>query len=80
MVTPTAVTMMLQGQRPHPGRDTVAVKGQTAPSDTTTEMRYEALDRFVVKVTKTETPRETFTMVWLRTGFTWKLSAVRLPR
>ena len=79
MVTPETVRMMVEGQRPQTGRREVPPR-ETAPrSDTDMEMGYESLDRFIVKVRDKQKRTNEFTMVWQRTGFTWKLSAIRLP-
>lgn len=81
MFTPAGMSMMLQDRRPEPGDQVIATttQGPKAPSDIKTEMGYEAWDRFVVKVVWKENPGDSFTTVWLRSGLTWKLSAVRLP-
>ena len=79
MVTPETVRMMIEGQRPQTGRRDVPQRGPTPPSDTDMEMGYEWFDRFIVKVRDKHKPTNEFTMVWQRTGFTWKLSAIRLP-
>jgi hypothetical protein len=79
MVTPETVRMMLEGQRPQPRRRDGSQREPTPPSDTDMEMGYESYDRFIVKVRDMRKPTNEFTMVWHRTGFTWKLSAIRLP-
>lgn len=86
MVTPEAVRMMLQGQRPpapsEPSPSATPSQEDPARSkmdDPQTTMRYEAWDRFIVTVRRTDRPKEEFSMVWRREGLTWKLSALRMP-
>jgi hypothetical protein len=79
MVTPETVRMMLEGQRPQPRRRDGSPREQASAADTDVERGYESFNRFVVKVRDKRKPTNEFTMVWHRTGLTWKLSAVRLP-
>jgi len=86
MVTPEAVRMMLEGQRPkpQPAAETPVRATTPAPasrdSETDTLMAYESRDRFLVTYRKKADPSDTFTLVWYRDGLTgWKLAAVRMP-
>ncbi len=81
MVTPEGVRMMLEGQRPRPQPQGQGKREEKSgqPSNTQTQMSYEAYDSFIVKVRKKDRPADEFTMVWRRSGFTWKLSALRMP-
>ena len=79
MVTPEMLRLMLEGQRPQPRRPDGSQRAPASPPDADLEMGYESLNRFVVKVHDKRTPANEFAMVWHRAGFTWKLSAIRLP-
>ena len=88
MVTPDAVRMMLEGQRPQPraAEETAPASASSrasesaSDSDTDTVMGYESRDRFVVTSRKKADPNDAFTLVWHRSGLTgWKLAAVRMP-
>jgi hypothetical protein len=83
MVTPEMVRMMLQGQRPQgpqpPGPGSRGEPRVASQSDPEMRMGYEAYDRFVVTVRSKARPQDEFSMVWRRSGLTWKLTAVRLP-
>ena len=81
MVTPEMVRAMLQGQRPQPpSRGKVSREVGSAPqAETDTHMGYEAHDRFVVTMRNRTQPEDEFSMVWRRSGLTWKLSALRMP-
>ena len=90
IVTPEAVRMMLDGQRPQPrpAGEAAAPIFPTAPkssertgeSETTTEMRYESRDRFLVTFNKRADPSVTFTLVWHRSGLVgWTLAGIRMP-
>lgn len=79
MVTPEMVRMMLQGQRPQRPQPPGQVSRGESQSDPEMRMGYEAYDRFVVTVRSKSPPHDEFSMVWRRSGLTWKLAAVRLP-
>jgi Protein of unknown function (DUF2939) len=74
LVTPEMVSAMLEGRRPGQRSKPDARAGTEAPL-----MGYEGFDRFVVTMRRAGEPREEFSMIWRRSGLTWKLSAVRLP-
>ena len=42
-------------------------------------MGYESLNRFVVYASTKENPSQEIVLIFLRSGLSWKLSAVRLP-
>jgi hypothetical protein len=81
IVTPEMVQTMLKGQPPRqaaraedPAKPVPAAQGEAD-----IQMRYEAIDRFVVTMRNRIRPDEEFSLVWRRDWLTWKLSALRLP-
>jgi len=84
MVTPEAVRMFLQGERPTPSvpgapQPQPEAGGAPAARPVETTMRYEGWDRFVVTARSVERPKDEVSTVWQRQGLTWRLVAVRLP-
>jgi hypothetical protein len=77
MITPEGVQAMIEGQRPQPQRSSPAATRESQQSDPV--MRYETFDRFTVTFRNNDRPQDQFTLVWRRSGLTWKLSSVRLP-
>ena len=78
LVTPESLAMMMEGDKPQPGKG----GSQSSQSDSSadTSMSYESFDRFVVTVKKKGETGEPVGLVFNRDGmFSWKLSAIRLP-
>jgi DUF2939 family protein len=65
-ITPEALRPVIAGH-PYPGEDMDS------------QMSYEAYDRFAVKYWSRTDPEKQTTLVWRRSGLTWKLSEVRMP-
>jgi hypothetical protein len=79
MVTPEGVRAMVTGRRPQLLQPEEATRERAQGSQDEPTMRYEGLDRFTVTFPDRERSQDDLTMVWRRNGFTWKLTAVRLP-
>lgn len=80
LVTPESLAMIMQGDKPEPG------KAKKSPSksdpDTETTMSYEGVNSFVVTIRKKNDPKgETMGLIFNRDGLlsSWKLTALRLP-
>lgn len=83
LVSPEGLAVMMQGHKPSPSTQKEEKK-QEARSDASNDepiviMGYENINRFTVKTTDKTNPTQEVTMVFLRDGMSWKLSAVRFP-
>ena len=73
MVTPETVGMFMRGEKPE-----LKLFPLSTASETITTQGYEDASTFVVNVRKIDDPVGVG-LVFLRDGWSWKLSAVRLP-
>lgn len=83
LVSPEGLAAMMKGRQPDPGRQAGAGAQRgglgASEADPVLEMGYETFNRFAVRVSDKVDPKRELTMVFLRDGLSWKLSAIRLP-
>ena len=79
LVTPEALSMMLQGEKPNADEPRES-EGQKADSDAETSMGYRSFNTFVVRTREKGSTDEPIELIFARHGLaSWKLSALRLP-
>jgi len=84
LVTPEGLAMIMKGDKPLLAKN----KTQSNPTDSKSldkdvdqSMSYENFDRFVLNVKKKGSDEEPVGLVFNRDGiFSWKLSAIRMPK
>ena len=79
LVTPEGLATLYRGEQPRPG--SAGFLSPTLDPSVDRSMSYENINRFIVSVRKKANPKDPTVLVYNRYGlFSWKLSAVRLPK
>jgi hypothetical protein len=80
LVTPESLAMIIKGHKLPP---VMKVQSQKAPDDSNTEisMSYESFNRFAATIKKKDQINMPISLILTRDGlFSWKLSALRMPK
>lgn len=77
MITPQAVAMMMQGERPSPANDSQQSATQREPNVSSS---YKGLNTFAITVSEPDESNGEFKLIFKRHGlFTWKLTSAEFP-
>jgi hypothetical protein len=83
LVSPEGLSAMMNGQNPSLAKQkeeqTLEARSGSSDDEPITKMRYENFNRFTVSTSDKRNQGREVTMVFLRDGLSWKLSAIRLP-
>ena len=84
LVTPESMAVMMEGDKPQLTKKTTQSEppaSESSDEDVDRSMSYENFDRFVLNVKKKGSDEEPVGFVFNRDGiFSWKLSAIRIPK
>jgi len=83
LVSPEGLAAMMSGHKPSPSypneEKPSEMRSGASDDEPIVKMGYENFNRFTVSTSDKSHPTMVVTMVYLRDGLSWKLSAIRLP-